>query len=173
MHSPPCAHSAPIPDGADDARMGDHQPPADPSLSPPASSSLRGPQGHPSAENSGAIPCGPPRSPPWGGGGGGLDVGAGDVLWPLNRHDQATVACPHGRVGLLRAHRRRREGTSAGPRRSGNCDLHHSVGWLFLYGALDSHLFFPSRAASGRFCRPLRPVLLLVSFPRRGGGVQV
>ena len=39
-----------------------------------------------------------------------------------------------------------------------------SVWLLFLYGALDSRLFFLRRVAA--FCQPLRPVLLLVSFPR-------
>ena len=43
----------------------------------------------------------------------------------------------------------------------------HSVSLLFLYGALDSHPFFPSHVALvAAFCRPLRQVLLLVSFPR-------
>ena len=28
--------------------------------------------------------------------------------------------------------------------------MRHSVGWLFLYGALDGHPFFPSHVASGR-----------------------
>ena len=42
-----------------------------------------------------------------------------------------------------------------------------SVGWRFLYGALDSHPFFPSHVASGRcVLSPLRPVLLMVSFLR-------
>ena len=38
---------------------------------------------------------------------------------------------------------------------------------VFLYGALNSHPFFPSHVARvAASCRPLRPVLLLVLFPR-------
>ena len=70
--------------------------------------------------------------------------------------------------------RRTRETFSGGPAHSNfKPPVWHSVGLLLLYGALDSHPFFPSHVASGRcvlwvaaFCRPLRPVLLLVALPR-------
>ena len=51
------------------------------------------------------------------------------------------------------------------------CDI--LSGCCFFAGALDSHPFFPSHVASGRcFCRPLRPVLLLVSFPHSRSPVR-
>ena len=45
--------------------------------------------------------------------------------------------------------------------------LRHSVGFLFLYRALDSHPLFPSLRWVAVFCRPLRPVFLLVSLSQQ------
>ena len=49
---------------------------------------------------------------------------------------------------IMRPHVRRRDWTAC--QGAGGPPVCHSVGLLFLYGALDSHPFFPSHVASGR-----------------------
>ena len=110
-----------------------------------------------------------PPAPHRGAGGGRLDVGAGDVLWPLNRREQATVACPTGVWGY--SGRTEGGGRAHPPGHGAVATVTYTIppGGCFFTGPWTvTCSFLRMLRWLAAFCRPLRPCSLWCRF--RAGG---